>query len=341
MSSNPLIQDLVENEAFPSVSVALPTGGRWYEKDMLTPEADSMDLPVGVLGILAEQSYRDPWLLLAGESIPRMLKTVCPAVLKANDLCEIDLETILLAARLVSYGPTIELTHACDNRVERTEEDDKDDKDDAEKPTHKICGHQNRINIDINEHILRYAVIDDAVVEERFTYHLKRVDQKVHLRPIPYERVIAQIKENIARDKKLNSFNDIEVEELITNSDISRRYTQIIDMTSETALENIEASIHAVSATDGQMVNGKDFIREWLLALPTDEAQGITNKINELTAWFISFSEIKYTCGECEQEGTFRLELDANRLFGPAGDSPQPKKPSRKSKSGAKRRKIR
>ena len=99
MSSNPLIQDLIENEAFPSVSVALPTGARWYTSDVIADGADPLDLSVGVLGILAEQNYRDPWLLLSGEAIPRMFKSVCPEVVEANELCDLDLEAILLASR--------------------------------------------------------------------------------------------------------------------------------------------------------------------------------------------------------------------------------------------------
>jgi hypothetical protein len=87
-------------------------------------------------------------------------------------------------------------------------------------------------------------------------------------------------------------------------------------------------------------VNGKEFIREWLLSLPTDEAEGITKKINELSSWFLTFSEIKYYCEECKAENSFRLELDANRLFGQAEGSTQPRKPSRKSKSGARKRRI-
>jgi hypothetical protein len=351
MSSNPLIQDLIENEAFPSVGVALPTGGRWYGTDVIDSDADPLDLTVGVLGILAEQNYRDPWLLLSGEAIPRMLKGVCPSILKAQELCELDLEAILLASRLVSYGPKLELTHKCqsivpreikkDEKPKKVEKPKEGEEADVEESENTRCDNSNTVTLDINEHILRYGIIEDDVVAEKFTHKLTRVAQVVHLRPPPYRRIIEQMKEGVKRNKQIATFGDLQIDELVVNDEAIKNYTRVIDMASETALENMEASIHGISTTDGKIVNDTNMIREWLLSLPTDEAEGLTDKINELSKWFTTFSDIKYTCPKCNKEQVFRLELDANRLFGQAGDSIQPKKPSRKSKTGAKKRKVR
>jgi hypothetical protein len=348
MSTNPLIQDLIENDAFPSVSVALPSGGRWYDDTVLMKGIDPLDVPVGVLGILAEHNYRDPWLMLSGEAIPRMMKGVCPAVLKAGELCELDLETILLASRLVSYGPTLELQHSCEGTVPKTPariEEEQVMKNPAnpesvEVAPNTVCGHTNKISIDLNEHILRYAVIEDEQVDDQFTYHLKRVNQTVHLRLPAYNRAISMMKESVARDKSISSLGDISVDDMIASEEAMAKYSHIIDMASDTALDNIAASIYAISTTDGQLVNGQEFIREWLLMITTDEAEGISAKINTFVEWMQTFSTIKYNCAQCDSDQDFRLELDANRLFGPAGDSTQPKKPSPKSKNGVKRRKI-
>jgi len=145
----------------------------------------------------------------------------------------------------------------------------------------------------------------------------------------------------VARDKDITALNDYQIDDLVSNADAINRYTKIIDMTSDSALENILSAIHGISKTDGDMVNDKEFIREWLLNLPADESEGITSAINKMTEWFNAFSEITYNCEKCGEKNTFRLELDANRLFGQAGDSTQPKKLSRKSKTGAQKRKIR
>ena len=344
MSKNPLIQDLIENEAFPSVTVSLPTMGRWYGESMFAEGYDPKELPVGVLGILSEQNYRDPWLLLSGEAIPRMLKSVCPGILEAGELAELDLDTILLASRLVSFGPTLDLKHTCYAPVDKTDEElalEIEGKSENYQPAPKRpCGQENDISIDINEHILRYAPITDEVVDERFTYEVAAAGQTVHLRPMPYRTVIDQVRRNIERDRKVSSFDESTLEDMIMNDEALAMYKQVVDMSSEAGIDSIVSCIFGVSTTGGSIITDTAMVREWLLALPQTEAEKLSLKLNELSSWMVSFSEIKYTCGACGTEQTFRLELDANRLFGPAGASTPPKKPSRKSRSGARRRRV-
>ena len=213
MSKNPLMQGLIENEAFPAVSIALPSGGRWYADDVLETGVNPLDVPVGVIGVLAEQNYRDPWLILSGESIPRMLRTVCPAIHRPDALCEIDLEAILLASRLVSYGPTLELNYACigptpeaKKKKEATTLAEVSVETDAEELEH-TCGHKNIITVDVNEHIMRYAPMEDDAVTG-YILRLERVNQTVHLRPLPYKNVIGLIKDNIQRDRQVKGFQN-------------------------------------------------------------------------------------------------------------------------------------
>ena len=107
-----------------------------------------------------------------------MMKGVCPSILKAQELCELDLEAILLASRLVSYGPKIELTHACQNIVPRKKgEELKEGEEPAEgeDSLNTRCLNSNKIDVDVNEHILRYGIIGDDIVDEKFTHELKRV----------------------------------------------------------------------------------------------------------------------------------------------------------------------
>ena len=335
MSNNPLIQDLHKNEAFPPTSVALPTGGRWYSDDMYAEGVTPKDIQVGILGIIAEQNYRDPWLVLSGEAIPRMFETVCPSILKPNDLSNLDLEAILLGSRLATYGPKMELDHKCTATVEKPAEKEGDE------PVKEACGHENKITLDINEHILRYDVLDDAIIEERFVHQLDILPQIVHLRLMPYHRTIEQMKEGVMQEKKMDSLSEVKMEDLIIDAEVINQYTTIIDMASDSALDNIAAGIYGIETTNGELVDDPAFIREWLLALPGTEAENMAKKINDNMLWAQSFAEITYKCGDCGQENKFRLELDANRLFGQAGVSEQPKKPSRKSRQGATKRKIR
>ena len=345
MSKNPLIQDLIENEAFPAVSIALPSGGRWYEDNVIDDGISPLDIPVGVLGVLAEQNYRDPWLVLAGESIPRMLRTVCPSILRPEALCEIDLEAILLASRLVSYGPTLELSYACIGPKPKTEEKKEPstlagvgEEVDIDELEH-TCGFKNIIVVDVNEHIMRYAPMEDDAVTG-YILKLERVNQTVYLRPLPYKNVIGLIKDNIQRDRQVKGLDEYSIDDLVVNPEVIQKYTEIVDMNTESSVDSLVSSVFCVESARGERVSGEDFIREWLLALSLVEIDLITTRINELSSKLRKLSEIKFTCVECGHENTISLELDAQRLFGSAGVSKTPKKPSPKSKRSVKKKKT-
>jgi hypothetical protein len=349
MAVNPLIQDLIENEAFPTATITLPSAGRWYNDDMFVKNTDTENLQVGVLGILAEQNYRDPWLLLSGEAIPRMLRSICPSILNANELCEIDLEAILLASRLVSFGPSVEIHHPCTAivdiptdelpKLKKDEDGDEIPLTDSDKT--RACGFENKLSIDLNEHILRYDVITDEMIKDMFEFKISFIDQTVHFRCARYIDTINSIKTGMKQQHSINEIDDYDIETMVMDPSAITKYSAVIDLASEAALGNITAMIFGISTTDGEIVKGKDMISEWVQSLPTDEVERIVKQINKIAEWIQSLSIITYSCGECGSEQSFRMELDANRLFGSAGVSRQLPKPSRKSKRSVQKRRVR
>lgn len=319
--TNPLIEDL----SFPSVAICLPTGGYWYAEGVIDPDANPLDLEVKPLGLLAEQNYRDPWLLASGKAIPRLIREICPDILQPEELTEVDIEAILLATRLASYGNMMKLTHKCQHS-------DVDSVGDGE-----VCGEENELDLDIQEFIMRYGQItniDDYLVE------LQAVAHKVYLRPTPYKQSLQVLQQAVKAEQTFKSFEDMTAEDFVMDADKVNNYTQLADLTSNVTVSSIVESIHYVTTVKGAKVFDKEAIREWLLAMPTTESKLIVDKINELATGLRKRSEVKYNCHACGFENTFMLELDPQQLFTPAEDSKQLKKPSPRS-TGTKKKKTR
>ena len=340
MSNNPLIKDLMANEAFPSTSIALPTGGRWYPLEMFGEDVDVNDLEVGVLGVVAEQSFRDPWLMLSGEALPRMLRSICPGVNDPNGLADIDIEAILIASRLVSYGAELKVEHTCEGMVPNPEFGKKVKKGEDPHPEQVKCDTENLVVVDLYDFIQRYEQFTPEFLE-RFIVPIPRVNQIVHLRPMPYSHTIKMIREGIIREQQMDALDDYEVDALITNPEVVERYTRIAQSMSAGVLDSLTAIIYAIETSDGERVKGDEFIKEWLMAMTADDVKLVTTRNNELNRELRQKAHVDYTCEACGHKNTFRLELDANRLFGQAEDSKAPKKPSRKSPSTERVRKVR
>jgi hypothetical protein len=132
--SNELITEL--HEVFPPIEISLPTRGMFYPEGVLAKDTDPTHIQVGTLGILDEFKYRDPFMLVSGNAMGHLITHVCGKQIEhPEELCEIDVETILLASRLASYGPNLKLTHRCVLFKEKP----------GDPPTHEICNHENTL----------------------------------------------------------------------------------------------------------------------------------------------------------------------------------------------------
>src|ERR1700733_14696241 len=187
--SNLLLNDL--HDIFPPVQIALPTKGMFYHEGVLGPGVKADNIEVGTLGILDEFKYRDPFLLVSGNAMGDLIAHLCGDQIRLpNELCEIDVEAILVAARLASYGPSLRLTHRCTLFRDKI----LDDGESASDPPEMVpCNHENIMDVDLHDFILRYGPIEQ---EERFEVVLPRVGQIVYLKPVPYRTTI-QIMRNV------------------------------------------------------------------------------------------------------------------------------------------------
>ena len=332
-SNNPLIEDLKQHEAFPETSISLPSSGVWYSNDMFTEGTDITDISIRVLGIVAEQNLKDPLLMLTGEAIPKMIKTIAPEILNPMELCEMDLEAILIASRIISYGHLLELNHTCESEI--SEEEGKT----------QTCGYENTIMVDLNDFIQRYHPLTDEDLEE-YQYKLSMVDQKVYLRPFPYSSVIDLLKSGIIRDQQFERIQDEfgedrDLADLVTSETGTKLYSEILDLNTKSSIDSVVSSIHCVESSSGQKVADKTFIKEWLINLRMDEMQELLKKINTLTAENTKRTTINYLCGECGSQNKTTIQLDANRLFTFAGDSKEGMPSQQQSMNTPKPRRIR
>lgn len=333
MSNNPLLDELREDDSLPTTSVALPTLGYWYPDDgsVLAEGSDPSDLIVHVLGMIAEQAYRDPFLLISGKALPKLIKSICPGVVKPELLADVDLDAILIAARIVSYGSDMNLEHKCNavlkDQPKETDEEEKERIAKGEEKKIARCEHSNNLKIDLLEFIGRYSPMTEDYLK-RWEVDLERFGQKVFLRPMPYERTMQMLQKSIKAQRGIEQMKDMTYEELFEDGEVLSVYSRTVDESTTLSLESLVRSIHHVNLKRGGEVSDSETIREWLLALPSDTVDMISDRLNELMKEIREVPVVKYKCGACNAPHEIVLQMDPQRLFMKAGDSVQPKKPS-------------
>src|SRR5258708_25581516 len=234
--ANELLSEL--HEIFPPIEIALPTRGIFYPSGIIGPDADPKRIQVGTLGILDEFKYRDPFMLVSGNAMDHLVHHICgDQILLPQELCEIDLETILLAARRASYGPNLKLTHRCIHNKPKT---------DPPEP----CNHDNNIQIDLDQFILRYGPIED---ESRFEILLPRVGQTVYLKPTPYRTTIEVMRNVMANRRKMDEINQHQ-DEFIVNPEMFHQYEELVTLSTELQIPTMLDCIYAVQTRSGVLV---------------------------------------------------------------------------------------
>jgi len=324
-----LLEELQGTEAMPDISISLPSEGMWYQStvpkgskkaaQILTPNADVNELDIKVISVLAELNYKDPYLMVSGKSLPKLIRHVCPAVTEPDLLVEVDIEAILLGARIASYGTEMKLEHQCSQKVGKSKTQ---------------CSEPNTINLDLQHFIMRYAPFSTTFDEEymsKFSLLLEKLGQTVILRLPTYRDVIGFQKLSIINEDKLKNLNEITTEAFLLEEDNAERYARIMESSTESAVDSIASCIHYVIGRDGEKHMDRQEIDDYVRGIPSEEIGFIKDRINEITKPLAELNKLEYTCIKCKKTNTLSLHMDPQRLFTRGADSLPPKKPLPKS----------
>ena len=106
--TNPLSQYFRQ----PSIYIKLPSQGQNYPTGTLDMPVNG-ELPVYPMTAIDEITYRTPDALFNGQATVNVIQSCVPAIRDAWVVPSIDLDTILIAIRIASYGHDMEFSTTC------------------------------------------------------------------------------------------------------------------------------------------------------------------------------------------------------------------------------------
>ena len=110
VSENPLAKHLRQ----PKIYIKLPSGGKYWPKGSIEfPE--SGEFPVYAMTAKDEITFKTPDALLNGQATVDVIQSCVPNIKDAWQTPSIDLDTLLVAIRMASFGETIDMTATVPN----------------------------------------------------------------------------------------------------------------------------------------------------------------------------------------------------------------------------------
>ena len=107
-TSNPLQQFFRQ----PAIYIRLPSDGQHWPPGSLNMPANH-ELPVYPMTAIDEITYRTPDALFNGQSTISVIQSCVPNIKNAWHMPGIDLNSVLIAIRVASYGHNMEVDSSC------------------------------------------------------------------------------------------------------------------------------------------------------------------------------------------------------------------------------------
>lgn len=272
MSENPLQQYFRQ----PRIFVGLPSHGVYNKPGTVQGDADHM--PVFGMTGMDEIIMKTPDALLSGESTVKVIQSCCPAIKDAWDLAIIDLELLLAAIRIATYGNNLTIGKLCSK-----------------------CETENEYEINLNNVIDHYQKC-------HYNNKLKVGDLTITLRPITYKQSNDFSLRNFQISQKLLQTDQITDEE--------ERKKVVNELFKEIAVlqnEIYSAGVESID-TGTQVVSETHFIREWLSNSENHTIEAFKKHYEENKKnWSAPESKIK--CTNCGHEEEVPIELDGPSFF--------------------------
>ena len=93
----------------PQISIQLPSKSRYYAADVVE-KTTTGEHPVLPMTAIDELAFRTPDSMMNGQATVDVIRSCIPTILDPWQLVNYDIDTVLIAVRIASYGETIDVT---------------------------------------------------------------------------------------------------------------------------------------------------------------------------------------------------------------------------------------
>ena len=213
----------------PKLYVRLPSSGNFYPPGALEP-TQNMEFPVYAMTARDEISIKTPDALLNGQSTVDVIQSCMPNIKNAWVIPSIDVDAILIAIRIATYGEQIELDIAIPNTLEtKTYTTD-----------------------------LRFAL--DKLLEATFDPEVKINDElTAFLRPLTYEEFTQSSLKSLEEQRIFSIVNNQEITEEQKIAQFNKSFKALTEIT----MRSVANGLVKVVTPDGE-VNNAEFIKEFI-----------------------------------------------------------------------------
>lgn len=262
----------------PKIYIELPSKGKFSPPNTLANDTWT-DLAVFSMTASDEIGFKTPDALINGESTASSIKSCIPSVLNPWAVPTIDIDVILIAMRIASYGPGMNVLSKC-----------------------PFCKTENAYNVELQPYLDHYnrLTYDNSFAMDGFKFFVRPLSYKewtdFQKRTVAIQRAMTLNAPKIADEDEKNKF-------------IDKCIVQIQDTTAEMILTAVDAI-----EVDGILEKNKKEIIDFLTQNDLVYFKAIKDHLEKVgETWQLPPRNV--VCENCEKEHKIRLSLDQADFF--------------------------
>lgn len=277
-TANPLKQFFRQ----PAIYLRLPSNGQYWDTKAINMPANA-ELPVFPMTAIDEITYRTPDALFNGQAVINVIQSCIPAIQDAWKTPGADLNAILIAIRIASYGHDMDMTVKCPS-----------------------CETESDFVVDLRLMLDRIKCANYAGV-------LKQGDLEITFAPISYQH---QNQINVNQFEQQRKIQQIQMAEELTDEQKIEQLNATLQQITALTIETLKYSIASIR-TPQSLVTEPEFIQEFLVNCDRKLYTQIRDHIIELRQQG-EIDNIEVACPNCSHKWPQTLTLDQAAFFGVA-----------------------
>jgi len=264
----------------PQIYIKLPSSGKWWKEGSLNYPV-SGELPILSMSTKDELILKSPDALINGQGVVDVIHHCVLNIKDAWEMPIIDVDTILIAIRIASYGENMEYSSSC------TE-----------------CTALNEYEIDLKQFLdmpVDVSSYDNTIIYQDLSLKIKpqnyRSVNASSLDIFEQQRLVALVdNENLNADEKQTKFNEI--------------FKKMTELT----VRNITGSIEYIEMPNGNKVTSRAYIDDFVENSDRSVFDELRKRQEEINESFPDKS-INTTCPECQHAYTVPFTFDQANFF--------------------------
>jgi len=263
----------------PKIYVSLPSKGNYYAEGALDKSEDGT-YAVYSMTAKDELMFKTPDALLSGQSTVAVINSCIPSIKDPWKLPTIDLDAILVAIRIATYGENMDIDTEC-----------------------PACKEEQRYGFDLTRYL-------EELAQFQYTDTFTSGDLVFHIRPYTYKEFTKKTLARIEQEKIFNIINDNEMSD---EEKVDRFGVSFVKLT-ELTVESVADVVRRIDTPQGSETDPKQ-IRDFILNAPKEIFENLQQSLQKMKQQ-LDLKVKNATCDKCSHQFDINVTMDQANFFG-------------------------